>query len=362
MAPSFIEEVGKKQQEQAENDAPETQEKEQKASTLEEIRKDSAQSRLFGSYLDREGHWDVGQRMMAGESTDADLEILRESRKEFLVINENIKTVEGRLDNATIIALAESSPVLKELAEIRGPESMRASIMRNLSEVAIKDPERFGELHAVLADIAEAKKVMEKGSEEMLRVAKEHGLSKEQYGALLVKLDKDPFALEQELRNKTGLFESLKYLLPKVESLAEKASKLDKRDEIQRSLTIANQLDGELGKILREILMENEVVRKDFIGGLGKDKKEPKTPELSYAEAVAEKDKPLSDDTVKDVRKRWAEYHGAHSSDKDYTLESGRSAFAKEYTKKKIKKGQSFWPFVAQLFLPGKIEKALKGN
>jgi hypothetical protein len=363
---SFIEEIGQNRKAEEAKNTPEKEE----GDTLEEIQNDPERSRLFGMYLDAErdradknkkGDYNLGHKLMgSGELTDADLEALQEKRKGFLSVLKSVENIEGKLDLATVQRLAESSPALKKLTELRGPQAMHDAIMRNFSEVAINDKDHFKRMSETLVRSLEAKKALEKDSNAMVALAKKYGLSKEEYMAAITEENDAPGALAAAVKDKVPVWKSL---FVQGAALEEKARKLDKRAVIDQHLATIQKLDRDLGGTLKTILLESKSVRKDFLGGLRGEKGEAKNPALSFKEGIALKNEKLSDDEVKKIKEGFAKYYKEHSKDPGLDLAKARSNFATEYTKDKLGgKGGGFWSFIGHLFLPAKVESALRSK
>lgn len=81
----------------------------------------------------------------------------------------------------------------------------------------------------------------------------------------------------------------------------------------------------------------------------------------SFLEALKIKNGKLSEQEIKDIRKEWMEYNGAHSGDQGFSFESGLSDFTAGYAQKKFtKEGGGLFSFIAYFFLPDKIRDLIR--
>ncbi|MDP3779248.1 MAG: hypothetical protein Q8R30_04370 [bacterium] len=152
---------------------------EKKEITVKDVLADKKDSALFGEFLkSAPGGYGVPERMMKGEATSSDLELMAAQKDEFLKRKEQIGEFSGKLTPEFLRELAAQSPKIEVLMKLGGVGSIETAIKSQLEMLAMREPARFQSMINAVEQLTKKHEELNKRLEDKL---KKCGISEEDY-------------------------------------------------------------------------------------------------------------------------------------------------------------------------------------
>jgi hypothetical protein len=357
---SFIEQFGQRKQE---DEQVERAEREPKRISLAQILADEKESKLFSAYLeqgdteDNEDKKSLGKKLFKGEElSETDVDALYEETGKFFATKERADKIRQNLEENKE-AIIHASPELRKIVELVGSEVVDAALLERFEEIAITHPEVLASLEDGFAKFSKAGESIEIGNERIDAYCKEYGFTEDEYLDALRRREDDPYALEDLVKSKMGVWKKIKGKFGSYEDFMNNVNDdLDRRDYVKEKLAVADESLTEMGGILRKTLFQNKEAKQILEANL--EHKEGPSEKMTFFEArgllVAPRDE-------KEMKEDWAEYQKEHSGATDYNVDVARTNFAKEYASNKMpKKKSGFWATIFRTIFSASIEQKLK--
>ena len=152
---------------------------------------DEKQSALFGAYVKSaqgkpgeapEAGKERAERLLKGESTEEDREVLGKQKEGFLERQKEVKRISEALKPKFIEEIAVLSPKLQELVRFGGVEGVHKTITSQLEMLAMRDPSRFKNMVRSYDQLI-AK--TEAADERLKEICKESNVTEEKYKEII---------------------------------------------------------------------------------------------------------------------------------------------------------------------------------
>lgn len=234
--------------------------------TLQQLLTDSRKSGLFGEYMQKQGHEELGGRLSQSKLEDGDVATLNEQKKAFLERMKQVEIVGAAFSLEELEKFGKVNSKLETFKGLVGNEGISASLLPNLERMAIREPERFDKIMKSFDRIRGAEKVvgaLNQRTEGFFSEYK-HKPSEEEYLGIL-KNESDPFLrqekLERLVREKIGFWK--KFSLGK-EAVTREARHIDRRAEIRNALQHHDSMLKNAGEVLALTMIEDPQVKEAF--------------------------------------------------------------------------------------------------
>jgi hypothetical protein len=354
---AFIEKLRQKQGETA---AAKAKEQEPQGPTLKEILANGEQSRLFGMYLEEQKESGLAQKMMEGELSGDDLDALGERRKEFLEVTERVKEFREQLDAESVAEVVEASPDLQKIAELVGQEGIRDAVLKRLSELAIREPDRFANMNSAAEALRKTKKSVAEENENIEKLCKQYKVTEDEYMAAVQ--DRNPKAVENLIEDKMGIFKKL-WKERVSGSLEFDLKAADKTSVIKNRVAELDRDLAQLGGSLRSVLVENGSVRKALITNLKGEKVPQQEPGTNFSEAnrsILEAAEKATKIPTADVQKEWEAYKQKHKGDTGFSVDEARGKFLSGYASSMTKNKKGFWATIVESIIVSLMKSSVE--
>jgi|GEM_PF-2327614 hypothetical protein len=350
---SAIEQFGQQQREMEWKDR---ETNEPQGPGLDEILAHPKDNALFSKYLENGNDEDqiLAAKLLAGELGAEDFHVLSEKRKSFLEVKERAKGVSERLEK-NMDGIIAASPQMKEVAQVAGMDAVRKAVIKRMDEIAITDPEGFADLESRFLGLTEAEASIGRGNERIAAIAKEQGFTEQEYSqALMAREAGDPYALEDLIKSKMGVF---KKTFTSYEELMRQGGEIDSREDIKDRLSLINWNLNNIGGALSAKLFEDKTAKEILVANF-KRERGTQQPDASFSQIneLAKRPRDLAA-----AQREWEKYKEAHESDPGYDIDVAKSQFGTEYAERALgKKRTGFWATIFRLMLSKGVESKLK--
>ena len=342
-------------QQQREVERKEREENEPQGPGLDEILAHPKDNALFSKYLENGSDADqiLVAKLLSGELEAEDFHILSEKRKSFLEVKEKAKNLSERLEK-NIDGIIDASPKMREVVQVAGMDAVRKAIITRMDEIAITDPEGFADFESRFLGLTAAEESVERGNERIAAIAKERGFTDAEYTqALLSREAGDPYALEDLIKSKMGVF---KKTFTGYEDLMRQGEDIDTRKDIKDRLSLVNWNLDNIGNTLSTKLFMDAATKKVLVANL-KRERQPR-PDTSFSQINELANRPRD---IEAVQREWETYKNVHENDPGYDIDTAKSQFGTEYAERALgKKRTGFWATIFRLMLSKGIEGKLK--
>ena len=326
--------------------------KKEKEITVKDILADKKQSALFGEYARSakgmpgekpEAGKERAERLLKGESTPQDMEVLASQKDQFLERQKEVQEISKGLNPDFIKKIAILSPKLEVLIKVGGVESIRGAVVSQLEMLAMGNPEGFDKIAASYNQLIEQTGIINTKIEEL---CKANSITVDEYIKILNETPDEAerqVKLEERVRAQIGRFKIYRGKRAEIRSKAENLNFKDQIDDLKKEYD--NEL-GNVGEMLALSIDKDAGMNKAFMNGV-LNERGPEKEQLSDFQEM--RGLMQSEENLKtDWESQWKEANAKGTS---------RSDFEKSYVGGKLGNKKGTWSDIAKAFMNKAIAK-----
>lgn len=318
--------------------------------TIEQIRQNPENDRLFSLYLQQAGAIELAARWHGKDLGDHDLLDLAEKRDGFLQTMDRSKRIEKAVNKNSVQEMIEASPELAEIAKLMGPDRIATAVKNRLPEKVILDQGRFESLDGILMDLEKSRAAEAESEKKIEQICKRYKveISKEEYQDAIYSSNSKK-ALEELISSRMSRWMRF-YKKHISHEFVTEVAQADRRIEIDGLVKKTDADLQEVAEMLRLTLLNNKTTREGFSAILAGEAPTQGEPIVGSAEMNANiendsKEHPISHSELDEMRQEYvSKYPGMSEDDVDANV-------ATQYTRKNLgKKKRGAFGFLAELF------------